>query len=290
MRRKLWLAAALLALAVGLAGCGGGGGGTLSFDPKASAARTQDAGSAKVAFDTSAVFGGQSLDFDGTGVVDFQRQRAQMTFDVGDLAAAFGQGASGGGGQMRVVSTGLVVYMSAPFLRQVLPQGKTWMKLDLEALSRARGINLGSFRQLSQNDPSQILSFLRGTSGEVKKVGGVRVRGVDTTHYRARVDLDRVASQAPESARPAIRESIRSLKQSLRSDKIPVDVWIDAKGLVRRMKERLEVTQNGMTGRIAFTMDLFAFGTPVQVEVPPPADVVDVAQFLQAQQGGAPTP
>jgi hypothetical protein len=264
----------LLAAALALAGCGGGE--TISFDPAASAANTVDAKSAKLAFDTSIEGGGQTLRMNGSGSVDFQQREATMTFDVGELLRGSGLPASPGE-RWTMITQGFVLYMHAPTLAQQLPGGKEWLKLDIAAVAKSQNVNLGQFRQLTQNDPTQMLDYLRATSGKIEKVGTEDVRGVETTHYRAEVDLDRVAEQAPAELRKTFRTSIQSLKQGLGTDIVPVDVWVDDENLVRRLQEHLSVAGGG---KIDFSVDFYDFGTPVTVTPPPASETLDLAKVL----------
>jgi hypothetical protein len=271
VRRALPLLVAAAALIV--AGCGGD---TLAFDPAASAATTVNAKSAKVAFDTEVLGGGQTLHMTGDGTVDFQNQAASMTFDVGDLLRGSGLPASANE-RWTIVTQGLVLYMNAPALAQQLPGGKQWLRLDVEAVAKSRNVDLGQFRQLTQSDPTQMLAYLRAASGKIKKVGEEPIRGVDTTHYSAEVDLDRVADQAPANLRKSFRASIQSLERGLGTHKIPVDVWVDADGLVRRLEEHLPVAGNG---KIDFAVDFYDFGTPVSITPPPAAQTLDLGTVL----------
>jgi hypothetical protein len=271
MRRALLLLAAVFAVA----GCGGGGG-SASFDPVASAATTVNAKSAKLVFQTSVAGGGQTLHMSGVGSADFQSREARMTFDVGDLLRGSGLPASAGE-KWTIVTQGLVVYMHAPTIAQQLPGGKEWLKLDVAAAAKSRNVDLGQFRQLTQNDPTQMLAYLRATSGEIEKVGTEDVRGVETTHYRAKVDLDKVADQAPPNLRKTFRASIDSLKKGLGTDTIPVDVWVDHDNLVRRLAEHLPVAGGG---QIDFSVDFYDFGTPVTISPPPASETLDLGKVL----------
>jgi len=264
----------VIAAALAVAGCGGGG--EASFDPVASAATTVKAKTAKLVFDTSIAGNGQKLHMTGVGSADFENKAASMTFDVGDLLRGSGLPSSAGEA-WTIITDGLVVYMHAPALAQQLPGRKEWLKLDVEKLAKSRNVDLGQFRQLTQNDPTQMLAYLRATSGKIEKVGSEKIRGVETTHYRAKVDLDKVAAQAPPSLRRTFRASIHSLKQGLGTDTIPVDVWVDGDNLVRRLAEHLPVAQGG---KIDFSVDFYDFGAPVSVTPPPASETLDLGTVL----------
>jgi hypothetical protein len=262
----------LLVAALAVAGCGGGS--ALSFDPAASAASTADAGSAKVAFDTAITAAGQNLHLAGAGAVDFGKRAARMTFDVGDLLRASGLPAQVDE-RWTVLTDGLVVYIRAPALSRRLSGGKKWLKLDVEQLAKHQGVDLGELQQLTQNDPAQMLDYLEAVSGKIEEVGREDVRGVATTHYRAKVDLDKVADQAPANARKAVRASIASLERALGTE-VPVDVWVDSQNLVRRLSEHLTTAR----GKVDFTVDFFDFGTPVTVTTPPASETIDLGRVL----------
>jgi len=265
----------LLAAALLVAGCGGGG--ALSFDPAASAANTSKAGTAKLVFATTIGGGtGKALHMNGIGSVDFQAKTASMTFAVADLLRASGVPVTANE-QWTILTEGLVVYMHAPTLSRQLPGAKPWLKLDIEQLAKSRNANLGQFRELTQNDPTQMLAYLKATSGKIKKIGTEDVRGVSTTHYRATVDLAKVAEQAPANVRKAFRTSIIALEDSLGTDKLPVDVWVDKDNLVRRLAEHLTVAG---AGRIDFSVDFYDFGTPVTITTPPASETLDLGQVL----------
>jgi hypothetical protein len=199
-----------------------------------------------------------------------------MTFDVGDLLRASGL-PTAAGERWTILTNGLIVYMRAPTLTQQLPGGKEWLKLDVQQLAKSRNLNLGQLQQLTQNDPTQLLEYLKAVSGKIDEVGSEDVRGVATTHYRAKVDLDKVADQVPAAARESVRASIRSLEQSLGTHELPVDVWVDAQNRVRRFSQHLTVA---LGGDVDVTVDFFDFGTPVSVTTPPASQTTDLGQVL----------
>ena len=124
--------------------------------------------------------------------------------------------------------------------------------------------------QLGQNDPSQMLQYLRATSN-VDEVGKDTVRGVDTTHYAARLQLDRVADKVSPDAARALKQATKTLG----TKEIPLDVWVDGDGLVRRV--RMDWHPKG--GSFVMALDLFDFGD-VHVDVPADSETVDLSNML----------
>jgi hypothetical protein len=165
--------------------------------------------------------------------------------------------------------------MRSPVFDRVLSEGKEWIKLDLVKLAQQRGVDLSSLLDASPT-PANALAYLRGAR-DVRKVGTNTVGGVKTTHYEVTVDLERAASRATGSERTALRHVISQSKQKT----LPLDVWIDGKGYIRR------VSYDEHAGRqqpAQVTMELHDFGPPVSIKPPPSQSVVDLMNRLQ--QGG----
>jgi hypothetical protein len=68
---------------------------------------------------------------------------------------------------------------------------------------------------------------------------------------------------------------------------MPVDVWIDRKGLPRRMSSSYEmkVPEADEPFDVLYSMELSGYGTKVRVKAPPASLVTDLGQLLQ-QAGG----
>ena len=260
--------ALLAALSLAAAGCGSDGGGNgASGDPIAkAAAKTARAGSVKADF----VIAGSSLNGTGSGVFDNDKQ------GTGKLTLAVrtqGQSVT-----VDTIVVGPVLYMRSDVFRQAgLPAGKEWVRLDLAKLALQQGVDLGSLTS-SNPSPSGALAYLRGSGGQVEKVGGEKVRGVDTTHYKATIDLERAASRSTGRARESIRRVIRVSGVK----RIPVEAWIDADGYVRKLTytEHPSRTQSSK-----ITMELHDFGPHVSIASPPSETVIDFQDLLQPQGG-----
>ena len=96
---------------------------------------------------------------------------------------------------------------------------------------------------------SETLEYLRSVGDDVTEVGTERVRGVDTTHYRATVRLTELGA-SPEL------------------DRYPVEVWLDEDGRTRRYRSGTLGTDE------VLVWEFFDFG--VEVDLSPPApDKID---------------
>ena len=86
----------------------------------------------------------------------------------------------------------------------------------------------------SSGDPAQMLTYLNAASDSIHRVGTQTVRGVATTRYHVVLDLFKVAAQAPAAQQAAVRRTFAHEVKLLGTHTMPIDVWIDSSGLVRR--------------------------------------------------------
>ena len=245
----------LLMVTLLLAGCGGD---TTSLDPLAQAARaTTDVPGAHFVLSGRITAGGERVEFRGPGEIgDHGRKlHMQMTMPAEILGM---KGLAGGDVTLEVIGAGRYFYFRGLPFRELA--GGKWVRIRDDA----PGFDLG------QNDPSQMLEYLRATS-EVEALGEDVVRGVDTTHYEARIQLDRVAERvSPEAAR-----ALRQMTDGADIKEIPLEVWIDDDSLVRRLK--MDWHPKGTS--FVFEMEMFDFGD-VQIDVPDASEAVDLSKLL----------
>jgi hypothetical protein len=276
----------LLVVAVGvLAGCGyEESSNSTSEDANALAAafnKTNDAGTSRMSFRIRMDANGENVDFGGQGSFDYRRGRGRVDYDLTDLAKVDPE--SVGIGKMTMVFDGLVFYMQMEGVQSELPPGKRWLKLDLTKVGAGAGADLGGLSQLSQS-PAQMLAYLRAASTEIEEVGTETVRGVQTTQYRATVDLRKALELQVEQAPPKFREAMRrDMEESLSTtglDSIPLDVWIDGEGLPRRMVADFDMTADGEEVHLETAVELFDFGVRVSAPIPPADKVLDVSAYV----------
>ena len=282
-RLVLPVVAAVAALAAVGAVLLGGGKDTVPLSTVAKAAEaTNSAGGFKLTIDgTYDVPGaGQKLPMKGSGALDPQRKRGRLTFESA--------GAIGGGGKIEQIFEGDVIYMRTPAAAQQLGAKKPWLRVDVKQAGQALGIDPARLGQLGSNDPRQMLDQIRAVSGEVEKLGEERVRGVDTTRYRAEVDIRRYPDRLPPAQREQARVAVEKLVEQTGSDTYPMTLWIGDDDLVRRVRIEYEFEIPGQKERADFsmTMEFFDFGAPVDVSPPPAKDVQDLGELARSLAGG----
>lgn len=213
------------------------------------------AGSARIVGHETVRAKGETARLPLDGVTDFQTGATSLKIDV----AAMGLGGRGTV-EARVVDH--VMYLSVGDLLQgrrapSSVRDKRWVKLDLT-----------KFGTSSTDNSANLLQSLRG-AGHVRRVGDEKIRGVETTHYRAMVD-----------ARAAVRKitdrRLRALAKkglALLGDSYPVNVWIDGDGRPRRMA--VKFSSRGVS--VDETVDYVDFGVGVFVVAPPKSETIDIA-------------
>jgi hypothetical protein len=223
-----------------------------------------------------------------TGAVDTAAQRSAMQLDMGSALTVLGSGSdlpAGTGEPMEVIVDGATTtYLRVPFLAPVTGTSG-WLAAtedDLGGPGDAFGLGLGP----GSADPSQILEALRSVADDVERLGVEEVRGVATTRYRATIDLRDTLDAWPEDEREGVEGIIgRTGGEAL--GPVPVDVWVGDDGLARRIRLDLASLGSvmGAVGDATVTLELFAYGEPVTIDVPDPADVTPIGDVLGAFGG-----
>ena len=276
-RTPLAAAAAVLGLVALLAGCAGTG--PTPGRPPAEIVREAVVATAAAGPSHAAVAGqtavmGQAIPLNGTGVVDLRRQAADLTLQVPSLGA------------VRVVFTGGILDAQLPPAAAgvigAISGGKSWVSVDVNRLAQSGyGAPLGALGVGTTDNPAQQLGYLEAISDTTREVGPEQIDGVDTTHYAGAVDLDKVPAADDPSTKPAVDR----LKAQLGSSLLPVDVWVDGDGKLRRVGQTVTVkpTQGEPAGSPASTTTTITFSDvgSAPAVVPPPADqVTDLSSLL----------
>lgn len=292
---------AIAAVAVGLgvatiAACGGGA--KRAPRPVASPqsiAAIRDAPAKTVAARTSRVSftvtmtgvpgAGGPLNVTGNGAFDYDARKGSLTYS---LPSVRGQSL----GEIEAVSDGTTMYERfPPALAQQFPEGKPWVKVDLQQLSQTAGVDLNSLSQFQSGNPGQAFDYLKG-AGDVTRIGPDRVRGDAVTHYKTTLDLNQAASSGGQSS-AAVQQATKLLGTS----SFPADIWLDDQGRVRKMTYSIDLSKSSLPsnagnrpgGTMTYTLEAFDFGVTVSAD-PPPADQVSdlgaLSGALGQQAGG----
>jgi hypothetical protein len=204
----------------------------------------------------------------GTGLVDFGRQRADMTFQRTGSEASTGD-------RFELIVDGTDGFLSGvqppqhghpSFISGALP--------DLAQVAHDRITPLDSL--LVRPGAGTALALLRGAT-KVLPYGGEEVQGTSTLRYSFVVDLTAAANASPVGQQPALETANQAIGDILE----PADVWIDASGRVRQLqfatdpKLRTTTTKGNLLGitedgeYLSFIIiDFSRFGEPAPINVP----------------------
>lgn len=255
--------AAVLALPLAVAACGGSkhvsGTTTTSSDAagvvRAAVEKTEKAGSEHLDIVAATKAAGQPVTVAGSGDFDSPKRVGSMTATI-DLASIKAQ--------LREVMSGTTVYVSAPQLFSAfLPAGKTWLKIDLATAGKTLGLSTAVF---AVQDPSSALTQLKAVTG-LQEIGTATVGGVQTTHYRGRIDTTKL----PAAQKGALDQAGTTFG--------PYDVWVGSDGYVHKMRVVTTSTAAGQSARTTATATLSKFGEPVHVTIPPAAQTADASKI-----------
>ncbi len=211
----------------------------------------------------------------GSGAFDYTTHDGSFSLNVSSLASSLGTGT------LNVVVAGGTAYVQLP---PSLPSvGGKWVAESSSSLSGSGNVLGGS----APGDPSELLSALQAAGAQVTNLGATQIGGTDVTEYLVNVDLSKLASVAGSGVSA---QDVQSAEQALGSSTLPMHVWIDGSGRVRRLSMSFTVNPSssgastGGPGRADIVFDITHYGVPVQV-TPPPASEVIPASELQGASG-----
>jgi hypothetical protein len=245
-----------------LAGCGSGMGSSLDEAAEATGAETSRVDLVYRVEDTETE---KEFVFKSTGLFDYPGGRGVMT--TSDPLPFFGEDF-----QLREIR----LIGQTAYWRWAL-KGKTyWMKQSplrksgdpTELLIPGPG---------TPTKPTDVLTRVLMASEGNEELGKEDIRGEETTHYRARVNLEELVKQVPANERPP-----DELMQQFGGPVIPVDVWIDGESRLRKIViSRPKIAEDDFSGPVLTrTVELYDYGVEVDVQ-PPEGELISEEEFME---------
>jgi hypothetical protein len=246
---------ALVCLTVALAACGSASSASLDDAAEATAAETSR-------FEMNVRFSGASVksagEFNAVGAFDYPNERAAMT-----------------------VSGSFPFFADEVVLKEVRVIGRTtyvrWMVKDKAYWIKDEPVETGGHpNELlipfpgSPTKPTDVLTRVLAASDENKILGTGDVRGVETTRYRARVDLEKLLQKLPPSERPQ-----EDVLEMWGARFVPVELWIDDESRLRR----ITIERSPNAGGDTTTVELYDYGVQVEVEPPSAEELMSQEEF-----------
>ncbi|QDQ13151.1 hypothetical protein [Streptomyces spectabilis] len=258
---------------------GKGGGGGLGVSPIAALRTieksTDKADSAKVESQTTM---GSVMSMKASGALGWEdglTGNMTITYTGGQLAETMRQTGSTSM-EARYLPDAYYAKMGEQFAAQA--DGKHWVKYAYDDLERIGGGSGAYMKDAMQNStPHQSVKMLLA-SGDVKKVGEEKVRGVNTTHYSGTVEVAALAEKSSGLSESQLADMKRQLEQSGVTTET-VDIWVNDENLLVKKVEKGQMK----TGELSATAYYSDYGTEVSAEEPPASDTADFKDLMNRQ-------
>jgi hypothetical protein len=240
-------------------------------DPVAQAARrVEAAGGARISGRSVFSVGGRDIVVPVSGTADFAHHRMRLSFGLPTRGATVRRAFRKQGFPYEEVYGGTLVWHRSAAVERALPGAKQWILVDRARIGDALGIDVRHSVDIDTRNPAKFAPYLR-TFGGLRKVAAERVGGVATTHYSARLDTRRALRRNAKS-RAAAANVDRVMQITELPDVMPIDLWLDGRGLIRRQRVALDVGQV----HSVVTEDYSGYSRTVTVPTPPADEVLDV--------------
>lgn len=212
----------------------------------------------------------QPISTSGDGVLNSKVQRSQMTLTMSTPKGEV---------EMEAIGDGSEIYLKSSLFKS-LPDGDEWVGYDA-ALGHSSEITGGA-----GSNPSEQLDLLQGVSDEFQNLGERTIRGVQTTGYRATLDIDHYVDYLRGKGDDRAAKDYERVAE-VAPTTAEIETWIDDKKLIRQTKAITHTRDpsSGEEGSTTMTMNLYDFGLSPEVQPPDPATVYDVTSKIQAQLG-----
>jgi hypothetical protein len=274
-RRRFQLAGVLAtALVIALAFTWTEGGNEGSLNPIAQAAiRTEESPGARISFRAISRSDSQphAIPMRGKEVFNGQTNRGRLTMTIPTRT---------GDEKMQGVGSGTEIYLKSKLLQRGLPEGDEWLGFDT-ALGNASEIppSAGS-------DPTAQLDLLKAVSDEFERIGKKKLGDAETTGYRSKFDPDSYAQDLRSEGSEKAAEQYERLAD-LSPSTTEVVTWIDAKGLVRRMRLIAHTQDPSSKEKTTtdMTADFYDFGISPDIQLPDPDTVYDATPIFREKLG-----
>ena len=252
---------------------------------------------------------------------ELEGERYEMTMDLGPMFEAIGEVApmppALGDADLTVEMAGAadVMYLRAPLFEAIADMGggaapggplgdlarlgSDWGRVDLTRLGDGSPLNdVASAAGVQAADPRAFLELVAGAD-EVEELGDSQVRGVAVNGLAAEATLGEVLEASGDD--PELYTERNELPSDALEVPLPIEVWIDGDGLVRRIAYEMDLgelveaseeagTVTPDTFSAAVTLDFFDYGDDsIAIELPDPDEAVDVTGFFLELYGGSQT-
>lgn len=229
--------------------------------------RARTAGSARIVTISRFQFEGKPVTFQGTGSVDFKRDRSVVTQNFGKFFEKVG--ATGVPEAFEYLFTPSYLFIGVP---DGTKRPKTYLRLPGMTAGAILGQVGGGSTQVG--DPADALAPLRGVGKEGEFIASEDVHGVHTSEFKFTLDPNAAVKRAPAKDRDAVRRALFGIGETL-----PVNVWVGNDGLVYRYSFSITVAEQTQS----VIIDFYDYGKASSVAIPKRfTKVTNAIEFGQA--------
>lgn len=223
-----------------------------------------------------------------SGAYDVSAESMELTIDLSEMFAA---GVAGGGAAelppgfdsffeepMQLITIGNEGWLKWGLLSLFTGQDDVWMALESDELDSATE-DFG-FSGAGVN-PTDLLDMLAAADADVEDLGTETIRGVETRHWRALLDVESLAADLDASDQAELEQQLGELASAA----YPMDLWV---GVADGLLYRYEITMAGNAmlspdapagASASVSFEFFDHGESVGI-APPPADQIFDGQSL----------
>ena len=132
-------------------------------------------------------------------------------------------------------------------------------------------------------DPMGTIEVYYYADADVEVIGQETVRGDNTTHFLISADIEKLLALAD----PVQADELRNTSGFPADGTLPIDMWIGDDGFVRRFAYTVDGTSDAGSGfeSLELAWELFDFGEPITVTVPPANQVTDGDLLISLASG-----
>ncbi len=217
-----------------------------------------------------------SLEFEGA--YDLASKSSTMSMDLSSMmeAAAGSDNSIAGmadlmGGPLQLITIGDDAWIQWGLFAMMGVTADQWVEMspgDVGSLTEGLGAS-------GPTDPTEFLRQLEEANAEIEEVGRETVRGVETTHLKATVELGELAATLPADQAAQLDDVVGS-----GIDQLPMEFWIGDDGLIYRWSVTMDMSGvPGVDGSGSLNMvyEIFDYGSDVNIVAPDPSLVVSGA-------------
>jgi hypothetical protein len=173
-----------------------------------------------------------------------------------------------------------VAFIHSALFAAELPPGKEWLGME-PLLGHSPQDALGS-----GPGAGSTIEMLKAAGGDVEELDHQQVRGHRTTRYKSSIDFSDVAEALAEHGEGELAREYEEFAEKA-PDPIPVEVWVDERGLARlvRMVQEVPLSSGGPALTMDMRMEFFDFGIQPKIALPPKGRVLDTTPVIRAELG-----